>query len=272
MGTPYACILNTTKTKILITITGTSIFEYITEGDVSASLKLAIDTYTTDEVVTGLKVLGLPLGSHKYVNSYLTTFAENVENTTKTLLSNLPDTQTSMQIFSNCILQCVLFRLMADIINNATPASAATPFEWHSDLSTTIEKVINLALLTTTEAPAIRYAMKGIPLWYRQVMVDPVIIAVYTDWQTSTLPPFQLYQTLGMAMLEDVPLPKCHCNHDKLRYFTLNYPLRGLQHHLRCVEAKCTTHLLLYKPAEVAHWLTNAMQYMCPTSEYEDTE
>eukprot|EP00957_Ditylum_brightwellii_P148398 11298230-Ditylum_brightwellii.AAC.1 len=152
-----------------------------------------------------------------------------------------------MQLFSKFILQCPPFRLMTDIINNATPASATTPFEWHSNLSATIEKVTNSALLTTTEgraaiaafvfpmATAICYAAKGILLCHRQRLMTSV--------------------------LEDVLLLKRYHNHDKSRYFTLNYPLRGLQQHLKFLDAKCTPHILLHEAAEVAHWLTNALQY-----------
>eukprot|EP00957_Ditylum_brightwellii_P198102 15092888-Ditylum_brightwellii.AAC.1 len=44
---------------------------------------------------------------------------------------------------------------MVDVINNDNPTTAATPFEWYVDLSTTIETVTNSALPTATEAPGL---------------------------------------------------------------------------------------------------------------------
>eukprot|EP00957_Ditylum_brightwellii_P104866 7992285-Ditylum_brightwellii.AAC.1 len=152
MGAPYGHTLNRWKTKILTSTTGASIFLYIPNDSTAVNLKSAINTYTTGEVTTGLKVLGLSLGSDTYFNIYLDDFVASVRNDTDKLFSTLPNTQTAVQLFSTCILQCTPFQLMVDVIANATPASASTPFTWTFPIATTIEEVTNAALITATKS------------------------------------------------------------------------------------------------------------------------
>eukprot|EP00957_Ditylum_brightwellii_P071985 5470837-Ditylum_brightwellii.AAC.1 len=73
-------------------------------------------TYTDGEVTDGVTILGLPIGSNKYCQSALYEFVTNFEDDTTTLLETMTDPQTTLQLYTKCLLQRAPFLMATDVM------------------------------------------------------------------------------------------------------------------------------------------------------------
>jgi hypothetical protein len=117
LGKPFGAILNTEKTRIMTTTTGTSLVERLKNhhnrgtrmmGQQLATTTCAFSTTKVNglsvpvEVVDGLRVLGAPIGSLKFCQEFLLKALAKAQSDTKILLTNLEDVQTTLRLYSMC--------------------------------------------------------------------------------------------------------------------------------------------------------------------------
>eukprot|EP00957_Ditylum_brightwellii_P083907 6376741-Ditylum_brightwellii.AAC.1 len=73
-------------------------------------------TYTDGEVTDGVTIMGLPIGSNKYCQSAFNNFVTKFEDNTTTLLETMSDPQTTLQLYTECLLQRAPFRTATDVM------------------------------------------------------------------------------------------------------------------------------------------------------------
>eukprot|EP00957_Ditylum_brightwellii_P141932 10813360-Ditylum_brightwellii.AAC.1 len=64
----------------------------------------------------GVAILGLPIRSNKYCQEALNNFLTKFENDTTTLLETMSDPQTTLQLYTKCLLQRAPFHMATDIM------------------------------------------------------------------------------------------------------------------------------------------------------------
>eukprot|EP00957_Ditylum_brightwellii_P053940 4086087-Ditylum_brightwellii.AAC.1 len=73
-------------------------------------------TYTNGKVTAGVTTLGLPIGPDKYCKLALNNFLTKFEDNMTTLLETMFDPQTTLQLYTKCLLQQAPFRMATDIM------------------------------------------------------------------------------------------------------------------------------------------------------------
>eukprot|EP00957_Ditylum_brightwellii_P211999 15366842-Ditylum_brightwellii.AAC.2 len=78
--------------------------------------------------------------------------------------------------------------------------------------------------------------MPGYKHCTKKIQVSEYLRNVYSDWRTSTLPMFAMYQDLMTKAVSSLDLPNDTIVHDKLEYYTLYHPINNLQRRLTMQE------------------------------------
>jgi hypothetical protein len=268
LGKPVGVIIGKDKTKILTNIHRISILNMLPTGQ-AASLKRAIDTFTTGECTTGLRILGSPLGSLPFQASYTDNFTQTMVTDTDTMCKTLPDPQTVVQIYKECLVTRVPFQLTADILTHVDPtALPVNNLEWSSPLTTAVrqttrdiighatqldtipEYALEMACIpeslnglgfTSPERIAvllfllplfrtIRYATVGIPLDKGTVSLGQYYNSLFEHWATSDDLLFVTMRHYASPLAEDMHIPAKFSGMDPMEYLVCWHNLGSFQH------------------------------------------
>ena len=135
VATPLGCDMNTEKTRIFTTTTGTSILPALKQVDrpTHDSLQEAIRTYSREpidrsskvnfpceltkpcEVTTGLRILGAPIGSDAFCKDFLLQRIDAATKDARKVLDGLSDKHTMLRIFKICTLHKVTHLFATDV-------------------------------------------------------------------------------------------------------------------------------------------------------------
>jgi len=119
-------------------------------------LQQAIQQYSTDknkapvEVTDGLCILGTPIGSHKFCQTFLQTAMQKAISDSKKLLSNLEDLQTITRIYSQCAVHKMTHFFGCDAYNSPLDNLPNQYFLWESDLTSQFSNMTNHVLSSIT--------------------------------------------------------------------------------------------------------------------------
>ena len=184
---PLGCDMNTEKTRIFTTTTGESILPALKLADPTthASLSSAIQTYSREnidrssndsfpceltkpcEVTTGLRVLGVPLGSDKFCKAFLLKRVKAAAEDAKKVLDGLSNKQTMLRIFKMCTLHKVTHLFATDVACTPTAQLPSTWNLWSSDFCTEFSTMLNSflqELLSVDSIPAHAHIISTISL------------------------------------------------------------------------------------------------------------
>jgi hypothetical protein len=141
LGEPLGTILNSDKTRIMTTTTGTSLVEWLknchNRGTRMMFQQLAntIGAFSTTkvngltvpvEVLDGLLVLGAPIGSLKFCQEFLIKALAKAQSDANKLLFNLEDLQTTLRLYSMCTANKVTHLFAYDVYNTRHPMNYPT--------------------------------------------------------------------------------------------------------------------------------------------------
>ncbi|KAL7506944.1 hypothetical protein ACHAXN_009287 [Cyclotella atomus] len=150
LGEPLGAILNTDKTRILTTTTGKSLVEHLknhqNRGKVFTGqmLEKTIAKFSTTkvegltvpvEVTDGLRVLGAPVGSLGFCQSFLLKALSKAQADANKLLSNLEDLQTTLRLYSMCTANKITHLFSHDVYNTELDELPQHHWLWNSELT-----------------------------------------------------------------------------------------------------------------------------------------
>jgi hypothetical protein len=131
-GASIGCFVNPHKTRVLISCNGTSILPTLTTHDppLAHSLSTSIASFSTTPHPTnktapdipveltsaGLRLLGQPAGSATFASDFFDRHIADVRRNITSLLENISNQQTCLQLFSQCIMQKLPHLLSADVL------------------------------------------------------------------------------------------------------------------------------------------------------------
>ena len=171
-GEPLGCILNTEKTRILTSTTGTKVttrlLDSANESDHSLGQQLVTtiaqysrtkprgsDTYEAVEVVDGLRILGAPIGSFAFCNDFVLDMARRASACGKAIMDGLDDQQTIFQLFRTCTAHKLTHLFAADVVNTSEDN---LPKNWHlfrSDLVASYSTMLEDFLSRVLQQPSL---------------------------------------------------------------------------------------------------------------------
>ena len=156
-GQPLGCFLNTYKTRILTSTSGSSPIPQIsiTDPELGNSITTAISTYSnkhniTDplhptpvELTQGYRLLGTPVGSITFAIEYINEKLEEIQQQTDAIHLAISDPQTRYKIFMECTIQKLPHLLLTDVLYNHDPNDTSQDFNhWNGPLTTAINNII----------------------------------------------------------------------------------------------------------------------------------
>ena len=166
LGKPSGCHLNFDKTRIMTSTNGSSSIPSIRRKygkAIADSVEKALDTFsisssivdgklvsTRDEVTTGLRILGQPLGSTTFSHSFfIDRLKANLEDSTK-LTNNVPDPHTALRLFSQCTLHKLPHLLGSEVMYCFSETNYERWNDWVGPLSVGIDSMVNSFLARLT--------------------------------------------------------------------------------------------------------------------------
>jgi hypothetical protein len=257
-GKDFGCTINIEKTKILTSITGKSILDYPISAAARDSLIKALAMLKNSKATCGVKIVGAPIGSTLFANKRFNKIISKMSEDTTSVFSKLPDPQMSTQLYTQCILQRMPFRMCFNVLHNTT-GTQQDPFEWNSPTALRINTLTKTVLKTATQTDrlplhafelatlprshngmglfsptqsaitafiipfllTIRYAVKGLHLCHATVSISPFLQRVFQRWEHSTLPIFAKICSHLYSLVKHFPLPTGYTETDCLRYYVL---------------------------------------------------
>ena len=249
LAEPLGAIMNTEKTRILTSTNHTSTIDTLLQSTqldhriIGQSLKHAVSKYSrtkdTDgnltpyEVTDGLRVLGAPIGSTNFCNTFLMKAITKAKNDTHKIINGLNDLQTKLRIFSVCTVHKLTHLFASDLYTNHANGLPNNWFCWdgafngeftemintilehvtqtsdmplHSQLIATMsikqgglglphpmQSAIPTAIITTKRC--IQFATEGV--WisddFAPVILPPSITSLHSDWKSSNLTCFKVF-------------------------------------------------------------------------------
>ena len=164
---PLGAIMNTEKTRIMTSTSGTSILSQLEseQPEVHASLSHSIETFsrrilpdgstTAYEVVDGLRVLGVPIGSDSFCQSFHLSRIDAAFSDARKILDGLSDKQTMLRVFKTCTLHKIT-HLFASDVASTNPANLPDDWNlWHSQLTDKFSTLVNDFLAELLGVPSI---------------------------------------------------------------------------------------------------------------------
>jgi hypothetical protein len=135
--TQHGIVLNFTKTKILTSTNGESPLALLPPADAEA-LQAALTFLSRNqdskpELTSGVRLLGQPIGSREFIDSFLQQSLDSFQTDIHRLNQGFPDLQSRSTIFRFCTRPTIDHLLASDFLNNATLlfTSDATHFDSH---------------------------------------------------------------------------------------------------------------------------------------------
>jgi hypothetical protein len=134
LGEPLGAVLNTEKTRIMTSTTGTSLVERLNRHHnrgrvlLGQQLESTISVFSTTkvnglsvpvEVTDSLRALGAPVGSLKFCQVFLFKALSNskAQSDADKLLSNIEDLQTTLRLHSMCTANKITHLFSHDVYN-----------------------------------------------------------------------------------------------------------------------------------------------------------
>jgi hypothetical protein len=151
IGAPLGARMNTEKTRIMTTSSGISILPRLQAAsfETGQSLERAILKFSTKfdennqrvpvEITTGLRVLGVPLGSQEYNQTFINRqFFKATEESTR-ILDGLNDLQTMLRLFKTCTLHKMTHLFASDVLNTTTESLPTKWWLYDSEMTTNFQ-------------------------------------------------------------------------------------------------------------------------------------
>jgi hypothetical protein len=168
LAEPLGAVLNTEKTRILTTTTGSSLVtklllhpqmrmnmrgKLLEQAISKYSVKLVNGNPTPVEVTDGLHVLGAPIGSTTFAQDFMQTILNNAINDSQKLLSGLDDSQTMMRLFSTCTVHKITHLFGSDVFHAPVETMPQLFYLWESNLCNNFTQMVEnfICQLTSTE-------------------------------------------------------------------------------------------------------------------------
>ncbi|EED86272.1 predicted protein, partial [Thalassiosira pseudonana CCMP1335] len=181
IATPLGAVMNTEKTRILTSIFNQSTLERLKaqSSPTFASLNRAISRYSRKqlhdgtfiplEVITGLRVLGVPIGSKQFCHQFHEDRLQAAAEEADKLYEGLTDLQTMIRLFKTCTLHKVTHLFSSDVVHAFNGISARPPDwdRWHSTMTDQFSTLLNSFLarvLTTSTIPPHAHVISTISL------------------------------------------------------------------------------------------------------------
>jgi hypothetical protein len=169
-GIPMGCIVNTDKTRILTSTSGTSPIPMLKKVNPSLAddVTRAITLYSTKsnkhnpqnptpvELLTGFRLLGTPVGSPDFAISFINEKLQEIQQQTQSIHNAIHDPQTRYKIFVDCTLQKLPHLLLTDVLYHLDIHDADQPFtNWDGPLVQATNQIISdfLSTLYNTTLP-----------------------------------------------------------------------------------------------------------------------
>ena len=152
-GEPYGAVLNTEKTRILTNTGGVDIpnklkNSWISEDrEIGKDLFQAIKDFSKNkdgsplEVTDGLRVLGVPIGSQRYCNSFIMKMMTKAVAESNAIRNGLDSDQTILQLFRTCTANKMTHLFAADVINADYDALPEHWNIWRSEMASAFSKM-----------------------------------------------------------------------------------------------------------------------------------
>ena len=155
--------VNCYKTRVLTSISGQSILEDLeaVNPSLAADLAYVLDNYSCkknptpggpdlrEELTTGFRLLGSPVGSAEFAEKFFLERVAEVNDIVSKLHSNVPDLQTRMRLFTQCVITKTPHLLGADIMHNLPLNFEGVHWqEWNGPLTQQIDTLIHDFLAT----------------------------------------------------------------------------------------------------------------------------
>ena len=248
-GIPLGAIMNTEKTRIMTTTTGIKLTDRLCNSVsndtrlVGQSLKRAISKFSNStkdgikspyEEVHGLRVLGVPIGSHKYCNDFVLKLMERALTSSRAIATSLDSKQTIMQLFKTCTVHKMTHLFASDVVNNDMIEMPETWNVWQSDMTDKFTDMIEEMISDITSRQSIprhsrliatmsvssgglglqhpidsaiptfilqtkrilQYMTQGV--WVSDTLplvpLPPHITSLFTDWKSSNAHTFQIFR------------------------------------------------------------------------------
>lgn len=291
IGPEAGAIINVDKMSVLTGITGESVIDRIPCPNTQHSVWELLRRFCRGRENThGIKALGIPLGSQDFIAEYLGKFYAAFERDATNIATHLPHPHTAAQLYAQCILEWVLYRMMADVLYAAPDIDydSVDLFDWRSTLVTRVDEFTrdflvglanldgvtdaSVAVTTLPEslnglgvsspsrsavssflvplARSIHYAERRIRLGHKTVQLSPYLRSLFSDWRTSASPIFRHYRELLCLVGGDLKRPRAFRRMPLADYITLHQPLANLQHRLTHAAAQDVRSRLLSQPGD----------------------
>jgi len=142
IGTPLGCILKAQKCKILTSTTGSSPLTLLLPRHQQALLH-CLDKYCggqqSGEIVTGVRILGAPIGNKDFVSSYQTKKIQKLRKAIQSIALLVPDPHIAITLYKFSLQHYTTHLLFSDIIHHENQIS--TPKHYRTLFSSTINSI-----------------------------------------------------------------------------------------------------------------------------------
>ena len=164
------CFLNTIKTRILTSCSGRSVLPDIenTNPTLAATVRSTIQKYSNKpgpdpgdepimvEITTGVRLLGTPVGSAAFALEFFKKQVEVVRTSAARLHAQIPDLQTRLRMFTQCVIQKLPHLLAADVMHFLPLDYEAHHWEeWNGHLVDDIDTQIDSFMCTLLSIPSL---------------------------------------------------------------------------------------------------------------------
>jgi len=276
LGEPLGAILNTEKTRIMTSTSGKSLIERLknhhNKGKVLTGqiLEKTIAKFSTTkvnglivpvEVTDGLRVLGAPVGSLSFCQSFLLKALSKAQTDATKLLSNLEDLQTTLRLYSMCTANKITHLFSHDVYNTELDDLPDQHWLWNSELtdqfsSMTADLLANvtnqtslpiysqlisnisvqegglgiqspranaIASYMTTTKRCLQYAKQGVWLGVNKLrpLLPASITLLYDQWESSQNRTWQIFRKY-LPVFNNVSVHQPDSDHDYIFKASLN--------------------------------------------------
>jgi len=150
LGIPLGAVMNTDKTRIMTTTSGTSNLNAHLQQDRNTGQDLieAISLYSTKnsemyEETNGLRILGSPIGSPQFQQEFISEYLQKIETDANNLLQGLENDQTIIQLYRQCTSQRLNHLFPSDVYAHAQTSMCTGQVwdNWDSDTAKTFDNI-----------------------------------------------------------------------------------------------------------------------------------
>lgn len=167
-GIPLGARLNSEKTRIMTSTSGSSTFERLNKSpdpllySDGQQLLAAIQKYSTTngsphEECNGLRILGIPVGSPSFCQQFISDALATTTSRSSIIVDKLESRQTIMQVFKQCTSHKLTHLFPYDVISSFTTTSTLPQHwnTWESPFTRQYDSLIQSIISPITSNPAI---------------------------------------------------------------------------------------------------------------------